>query len=128
MDFPSWNGYIYAVNANDGSVIWKQHLQNLTGIPPTGTFANVTDTVSRSTPTVAGDKLIIAVNGPAYVIAVQRATGHLLWSTKLDNNSLSIVTYVRNLFSRVSELCFSLNYLHNFCHGASLYNLQAHYG
>lgn len=51
--FPSWNGYIYAVNASDGSLIWKQYLQNLTGIPPTGTLTNVTDTVSRATRTVA---------------------------------------------------------------------------
>lgn len=96
--FPSWNGYIYAVNAFDGSLIWKQYLQNLTAIPPTGTFANVTDTVSRSTPTVAEDKLIIAINGPSYVIAVKRATGQLLWSTKLDNNSLSIVTMSGTFF------------------------------
>ncbi|KAH9740015.1 hypothetical protein KPL71_019323 [Citrus sinensis] len=30
--FPSWNGYLYAVKAADGSLIWKQNLQNLTGI------------------------------------------------------------------------------------------------
>ena len=96
--FPSWNGYIYAVNASDGSLIWKQYLQNLTGIPPTGTFTNVTDTVSRSTPTVAEDKLIVSINGPAFVIAVKLATGQLLWSTKLDNKSLSIVTMSGTFF------------------------------
>ncbi|WOG88333.1 hypothetical protein DCAR_0207568 [Daucus carota subsp. sativus] len=96
--FPSWNGYIYAVNASDGSLIWKQYLQSLTGIPPTGTFTNVTDTVSRSTPTVAEDKLIVTINGPAFVIAVKCATGQLLWSTKLDNKSLSIVTMSGTFF------------------------------
>jgi len=27
--FPSWNGNIYAVRTEDGSLMWKQNLQNL---------------------------------------------------------------------------------------------------
>ncbi|THG01785.1 hypothetical protein TEA_021511 [Camellia sinensis var. sinensis] len=30
--FPCWNGFIYAVKAADGSVVWKKDLQKLTGI------------------------------------------------------------------------------------------------
>lgn len=50
--FPSWNGYLYALNAFNGDLIWKQHLGQLTGLPATRT--NVNASVARATPTVAG--------------------------------------------------------------------------
>ncbi|CAL5370631.1 unnamed protein product [Camellia sinensis] len=87
--FPSWNGYLYAVKAEDGSLIWKQNLQNLTGFQPTGFVGNVNTTVSRSTPTVAGNLLIIGIYGPAVVIAVERWSGKLVWSTQLHPASRS---------------------------------------
>ncbi|KAL6325201.1 hypothetical protein AAG906_023046 [Vitis piasezkii] len=91
--FPSWNGYLYAVKASDGSLVWKQNLQNLTGLNATGFVTNVNWTVSRSTPTIAGDMLIIGIYGPAVVIGVDRATGRLAWSTRLESNPAG-ATYV----------------------------------
>lgn len=88
--FPSWNGYLYAVRANNGALIWKQNLGHLTGLPPTGTTVNVT--VSRTTPTVAGDLLIIGIYGPAVVIGVKRLTGQLVWLTRLDPRPLAVIT------------------------------------
>ncbi|MFQ6647729.1 hypothetical protein Gotur_021566 [Gossypium turneri] len=61
--FPSWNGNIYAIKA----------------------FA-------RATPTIADDLLIIGISGPAIVIAVERITGELVWSTQLDNHPAGIIT------------------------------------
>ena len=52
--FPSWNGYLYAVKASDGTVIWKKDLRKLTGFNNTGFILSVNSTVSRSTPTIAG--------------------------------------------------------------------------
>ncbi|RVW71679.1 Transposon TX1 uncharacterized 149 kDa protein [Vitis vinifera] len=75
--FPSWNGYLYAVKAADGSLVWKQNLQTLTGLNGTGLIVNVNWTVSRSTPTMADDMLIVGIYGPAVVIAVEQATGSL---------------------------------------------------
>ncbi|XAR65164.1 Polyvinyl alcohol dehydrogenase (cytochrome) [Bertholletia excelsa] len=88
--FPSWNGNIYAVDAVGGALIWKLNLGELTGLPGTGTIVNVS--VSRSTPTVAGDRLIIGIYGPAVVIAVNRWTGSLIWSTRLDSHPLALIT------------------------------------
>ncbi|RVW82346.1 Polyvinylalcohol dehydrogenase [Vitis vinifera] len=34
--FPSWNGYLYAVNAFSGALVWRQHLGELTGLSPAG--------------------------------------------------------------------------------------------
>ncbi|XP_034706305.1 polyvinylalcohol dehydrogenase-like [Vitis riparia] len=90
--FPSWNGYLYAVKATDGSLVWKQNLQTLTGLNGTGLIVNVNWTVSRSTPTMADDMLIVGIYGPAVVIAVEQATGRLVWSTRLDSNPTGIVT------------------------------------
>ncbi|CAK7343510.1 unnamed protein product [Dovyalis caffra] len=80
--FPSWNGYLYAINAFNGALIWKQNLGQLTGLNGTGIVVNVT--VSRSTPTIANDLLLIGIYGPAVVIAVTRLNGRLVWSTQLD--------------------------------------------
>ncbi|KAG5522396.1 hypothetical protein RHGRI_034544 [Rhododendron griersonianum] len=88
--FPSWNGYLYAVNALNGDLIWKQNLGELTGLSGTGTIVDVC--VSRSTPTVAGDRLIIGIYGPAVVIAVTRLAGNLIWSTRLDPRPLAVIT------------------------------------
>ncbi|XP_034706155.1 polyvinylalcohol dehydrogenase-like [Vitis riparia] len=90
--FPSWNGYLYAVKASDESLVWKQNLQKLTGLNATGFVNNVNWTVSRATPTIAGDMLIIGIYGPAVVIAVKQATGRLVWSTQLDSNPAGVVT------------------------------------
>ncbi|GLU11131.1 hypothetical protein SLE2022_278970 [Rubroshorea leprosula] len=81
---PSWNGCLYAVNALDGSLIWKQNLQELTGLNATGFVLHVNTTVSRATPTIANDLLVVGIYGPAVVIAVERLSGKLVWSTRLD--------------------------------------------
>ncbi|KAF7112310.1 hypothetical protein RHSIM_RhsimUnG0242500 [Rhododendron simsii] len=88
--FPSWNGYLYAVNALNGDLIWKRNLGELTGLSGTGTIVDVC--VSRSTPTVAGDRLIIGIYGPAVVIAVTRLAGNLIWSARLDPRPLALIT------------------------------------
>ncbi|KAK2983148.1 hypothetical protein RJ640_007824 [Escallonia rubra] len=88
--FPAWNGFLYAVNAFNGALIWKQNLSALTGLPAAGNFVNVT--VARATPTVAGDLLIVGIYGPAVVIAVTRSTGNLVWTTQLEARNITVIT------------------------------------
>ncbi|TYI86327.1 hypothetical protein E1A91_D04G057600v1 [Gossypium mustelinum] len=90
--FPSWNGNIYAIKACDGSLVWEKNLEELTGLNATGFIVNVNWTVARATPTIADDLLIIGISGPAIVIAVERLTGELVWSTQLDNHPAGIIT------------------------------------
>ncbi|KAL6135666.1 hypothetical protein ACLB2K_067893 [Fragaria x ananassa] len=90
--FPSWNGYLYAVKQSDGSLVWKKNVQELTGFNNTGFILNVNSTVTRSTPTIAGDLLICGIYGPAFVIAVERSNGKLVWSTRVDNHTRVFVT------------------------------------
>ncbi|KAK8996032.1 hypothetical protein V6N11_076282 [Hibiscus sabdariffa] len=90
--FPSWDGYLYAVKESDGSLIWKQNLQQLTGINSTGVISNVSVTASRTTPAVADDLLIIGISGPASIVAVKRSNGDFVWSTLLDENPSGSIT------------------------------------
>ncbi|XP_021674387.2 uncharacterized protein LOC110660389 [Hevea brasiliensis] len=88
--FPSWNGYLYALKASDGSLVWKQNLQSLTGL--NGLIFNNNSIISRSTPTIADDLLIIGIYGPAFIIAVERSTGKLVRSTQLETHPASLIT------------------------------------
>ncbi|KAM3236549.1 polyvinylalcohol dehydrogenase [Capsicum annuum] len=95
--FPSWNGNIYAVRADDGVLVWKKSMEELTGI--SGTFnasssPNVTSIVARATPSVVSDRdmVIVGVYGPSLALALKRSNGDLIWKTKLDDHPLSVVT------------------------------------
>ena len=90
--FPSWDGYLYAVRESDGYLIWKQNLQQLTGINSTRVIFNVNVTASRTTTTIADDLLIIGISGPAYVVAVKQSNGQLVWSTQFDKNPAGVIT------------------------------------
>ncbi|KAH0973731.1 hypothetical protein GBA52_025887 [Prunus armeniaca] len=91
--FPSWNGNIYAVKASNGSLVWQKNLHALTGLNASS-FVGVNWTVSRSTPTIIGghDLLIVGIYGPAIVIALERSTGKLIWSTMLDTHEAGLIT------------------------------------
>lgn len=111
--FPSWNGNLYAVNAINGRLIWQQNLTRLTGLPPTGTTVNVT--VSRATPVVADDLLLLGIYGPAVVIAVKRTNGALVWSKLLDPRPLALITQSGTVYlglvSCSSIFCYNMLFL-----------------
>ncbi|XP_015962791.1 uncharacterized protein LOC107486737 [Arachis duranensis] len=99
--FPSWKGEIFAVRACDGSLVWKQNLQELTGLTPTGLVAGVNNlTVSRATPTIADEFVIVGIYGPAVVIALKRLTGELVWQTRLDSHDSSVLTMSGTYYKR----------------------------
>nr|XP_029148386.1 uncharacterized protein LOC114925247 [Arachis hypogaea] len=98
--FPSWNGEIFAVRACDGSLVWKQNLQELTGLKPTGLVGGVNWTVSRATPTIADEFVIVGIYGPAVVIALKRLTGELVWQTRLDSHNSSVLTMSGTYYKR----------------------------
>lgn len=93
--FPSWNGNFYAVTAASGSLVWMRNLTELTGILYGDNQRGENTTLSRSTPTIAGqenDILIIGLYGPAVVIAIKRSNGDLLWQKQLDFATAAVIT------------------------------------
>lgn len=90
--FPSWNGNVYAIKEDDGSLVWEKNLKELTGLNATVFIFNANGTVSRVSPSVAGDLLILGIYGPAVVVGLNRTNGELVWLTKLESHYRSFVT------------------------------------
>jgi polyvinyl alcohol dehydrogenase (cytochrome) len=114
--FPDSAGFLYKVNKLTGQLIWKIKICHYTGttsqlpnVPadqcdPQDPFASDS---ARGTPAVAGNLLILGnLIGrnipifrqpvpplqPARVFAVDKGTGNLVWSTKVDQTDLAFVT------------------------------------
>ena len=97
--FPDWAGYIYAVDRNSGQLKWSRKVADYVGI---------TGDLSRVSPAVYGDELIfgdnqgnLGVHNGAYLIAVNRLTGELLWKRQIDSHPAAIVTGPAVVFDNV---------------------------
>ncbi|KAE8669065.1 putative Retrotransposon protein, Ty3-gypsy subclass [Hibiscus syriacus] len=106
---PSWDGYLYAVNKSDGSLIWKQNLQQLTGFNSGGLISNISVIISRTTPAITDDLVIVGICGPASIVAVKRSSGELVWSTLLDGNPAGCITMNFYVVTSSLEEVFSLD-------------------
>lgn len=83
--FPDSGGKLWAVSAATAKVVWSRSVSGYTGFT----------SVARTSPAVAGGELVLGVTSPphgAYVIAVSRRTGNLLWKTRADANPAAIMT------------------------------------
>jgi polyvinyl alcohol dehydrogenase (cytochrome) len=81
--FPDWSGYLYSVNAVTGAINWSENLSTLTGIP---------GMVSRSTPTVQGNSLIVGTLKDAWLLSINRSNGSLQWKSQLDSQPAAVLT------------------------------------
>jgi polyvinyl alcohol dehydrogenase (cytochrome) len=82
--FPDWAGNLFAVNTRNGKLIWGKQLSS---------YGLVNPTYSRSTPAVVDGVLYIGVQQGAWMLAINAATGHLLWKTQLETvDPLAIIT------------------------------------
>jgi len=79
-----WAGYVYKVDAATGSVVWERKLDAYGGLPA--------DSVSRTSPAVAGTTLYIGTQLGARLLAIDTATGALRWQTHVDEHPLAILT------------------------------------
>jgi polyvinyl alcohol dehydrogenase (cytochrome) len=93
--FTDFGGYLNAVNAQNGHLIWQRQITSYAGEPQdTATVTNV----SRNSPLVLGSELVLGDNASsaqpdgAHVFAVNRSNGNLIWSTEVDNNPAAIIT------------------------------------
>jgi polyvinyl alcohol dehydrogenase (cytochrome) len=102
--FPDMGGKLWAVTSS-GQVVWSHPVAGYTGI---------TGDVSRDSPAIDGSELILGdgwdankLNAGAHVFAVNRVTGKLLWSVKVDNNPASIVTGSPTVYNGVAYVGIS---------------------
>lgn len=80
-------GYIYALEEATGKKVWEKNLANFIERSPTGR-----PVWARSAPAVYKNLIIFGIYGPAYSVALERATGALVWRTKLDNHPWAQLT------------------------------------
>ncbi len=100
---PDWGvpllggGKLHAIDASTGRAIWSKVVLGYTG--------NALNTVSRSSPAIAGDLLVfgdiliqpaagldLTLGHGATLYAARRSDGDLVWKTQLDPHPLSVVT------------------------------------
>jgi polyvinyl alcohol dehydrogenase (cytochrome) len=104
--FPASNGKLFAVDRSTGATVWEASIPGLTGIN-TANGATGND-YARATPAIAGQTLVIGTQSGkfqtpdfatahpelagAYVLGLDKATGQLLWKTKVDSHFAAFVT------------------------------------
>ena len=85
--FPDSGGYLNAVNAKTGKLVWQQQISAYNG---------ASGSHSRNSPAIDGQELIVGdislKGGGAHVLAVNRSTGKLLWNTQVDSHPAAIIT------------------------------------
>ena len=81
--FPDWAGYLHRVDAETGQEIWATSIGDYIGIP---------GAVSRDTPAVVGNTLYVGTQQGAWLLAINRQNGDLLWKTQLDPHPAATIT------------------------------------
>jgi polyvinyl alcohol dehydrogenase (cytochrome) len=80
---PDWGGYLSAIRATNGHVIWRRLISSYNGIA---------GSVSRTDPVVDGATLVIGTQAGADIIAVNTATGARKWITRADGHPYAQIT------------------------------------
>ena len=94
---PDWAGNLYAIDKKTGEQVWSVKIADFTGVPGDKT---------RATPALAGDKVIIGTQRSVLagggsggkVLAFNKHTGALVWSTQADNHPAAIITQSATVF------------------------------
>ena len=90
---PDWAGNLYAVDKLTGAVRWTVSIATATGVP---------GDKARATPAVTEDKVIIGTQGPfgggGKILAFNKSTGQLIWSTQADSHLAAIITQSATVF------------------------------
>lgn len=95
---PDWAGNLYAVDKLSGAVKWTASIPAATGVP----FDK-----ARTTPAVTADKVIVGTQGSIFVpgggpggvvLAFDKLTGALLWSTRVETHFAAIITQSATVF------------------------------
>jgi polyvinyl alcohol dehydrogenase (cytochrome) len=88
--FPDWAGNLYAVQANDGKLVWSRQISQ---------YDNQPGAVSRVSPAIHGEDLIIGdtistnmAHAGANIIAVNRRSGDRRWITQVESHPAAIIT------------------------------------
>lgn len=80
---PDWAGQLYRIDTDLGTAVWQVKLSDYTG------NAN---SLSRNSPAIAKDRLLLGDQASGTVIAVDKRSGKLLWKTLVEANPQARIT------------------------------------
>ena len=87
-----FGGYIYRINRTTGKATWSKKVSNLIGITYTDPFPFPVN-YSRTTPAIDDNRVIFGTQAGAWVVALNKANGAVLWKTQADTRDpYAIVT------------------------------------
>ncbi|HEY5893740.1 MAG TPA: PQQ-binding-like beta-propeller repeat protein [Chthoniobacterales bacterium] len=94
---PDWAGNLYAVDKKTGALKWTASIPDASG---------VVGDKARATPAVTEDKVIVGTQGSILsgggvggkVLAFNKFTGALVWSTQVDSHLAAIITQSATVF------------------------------
>ncbi len=89
---PDWGGMLWKLDPKTGDVIWSRKLSDVTKNP---------NSKSRSSPAIVGDAIIIGDMSTARVMAFNKATGALLWITRVDSNVDSLASTSATVYNDI---------------------------
>ncbi|MCP6759722.1 MAG: PQQ-binding-like beta-propeller repeat protein [Fischerella sp. CENA71] len=100
---PDWGGNLFKIDARTGTQIWSNSIANYISDP------SIPKAVSRTSPAVTGNKVIIGSQEGAFLMAINKNTGELIWKTKLDSHPNAIITqspaiYGNRIYVGISSL------------------------
>jgi polyvinyl alcohol dehydrogenase (cytochrome) len=81
--FPDWSGNLFAVDAATGLLRWTRPIAVYTGLP---------GSISRTSPAIVGNTLLVGTQTGAYLLAIDRRNGNLLWKTQVDTHTAAVIT------------------------------------
>lgn len=81
--FPDWGGYLNAVDASTGQLVWQTKISGYTGI--SGDF-------SRTSPAVSDGVVYVGDYNGGQLLAINAYTGALLWKSTIDSSGESLQT------------------------------------
>jgi polyvinyl alcohol dehydrogenase (cytochrome) len=81
--FPDWGGYLNAVSAKTGTLIWQKQISSYDGVP---------GSVSRTGPAVVGGVVYIGDQNGAHLMAINASNGKLIWVSQVDSHPAAILT------------------------------------
>lgn len=83
---PDWGGNLFKIDAQTGTQIWSNSIANYISDP------SIPTAVSRTSPAVKGNKVVIGSQEGGFLMAINKDTGNLIWKTKLDDHPNTIIT------------------------------------
>ncbi len=100
---PDWGGNLFKIDAQTGEQIWSNGIASYISDP------SIQKAVSRTSPAVKENKVIIGTQEGAFLMAINKNTGELIWKTKLDDHPNAIITqspaiYGNRIFVGVASL------------------------